>query len=332
MPTTVTSSRATIDALRVRADLQRGLTGSINYTWRDSGSTGIELSFTGEIPSASLGGSLPPDQAASLAGGTWTGETRLETCSGAPCGTIPLAGSYQLVVRDSGAGSYGALLSLQPGGIVADLSGTPEADGSVRFTGSFQSAGTVNFLQRADITRFVVRPDGREGLTGSFEYASYVADSFAIRTGSILSGRRGTVTISPGDFQGVFRGDVAVRHCTGDCDRARPGEEFEATWSLAQARSSIVGQVQIQGASMTVPLAGSAAGGQLRASGEVSVATCQADFDSSPTCSQRIRELSATIDQFGRLRGTFEYSRDAFSSFRHYSYTAVFEFWTVVKQ
>ena len=120
--------------------------------------------------------------------------------------------------------------------------------------------------------------------------------------------------------------------CSGDCDNAKLGAELEATWTLAQAGVSVVGQAQIWGASISVPLTGTASGGQLHVSGEVALPTCQGDYDSSPTCSQRISALSATIDEFGRLRGTFEYSRDAFIGSKRSSYTAILEFWTVVKQ
>jgi hypothetical protein len=334
---TVTQPRATISALRVEADSQRGITGSIDYTWRDIGQSARDQPFTGEIPSASRGATLPPDDAATLAGGTWTGEIRFDGCSGSPCGVVGFGTSYQLVVRNAGRGSVNALLRLELEQIVVDLAGPTEADGSVRFSGSFQSAGPTNFTQRVDITHFVVRPDGGTGLTGSFEYTSESTSPYgsqvAVRTGRILSGTRRTVTASPGDFQGSFRGAVAVRHCDGDCEYAKLGAEMDSQWNFVQTGTSVTGQLLLWiGGSMFVPLTGVASGAQLRASGEAARATCQAEYDSAPACSERIRDLSVTVDEFGRLRGTFEYAREGFSGFRRYRYTAAMEFWTVIRQ
>jgi hypothetical protein len=236
-------------------------------------------------------------------------------------------------MRDAGGGAVTALFRYK--GWMVDLTGTLLPDGAALLSGSTQAVESP-VDSRVEVTRMVVRPDASGGLGGSFEYVTYLFGLrafVATRTVTILTGSRRDVTFSPGEFHGFFQGRVAVAEClAGDCNRAWDSSYGEVTFDLAQASSSVIGTTKIWTSPIpSLELAGAVIDGTLHVSGERSD-PCAPVYDDYQVCSQRIRDFSATVDELGRLRGSFEYSRDEYVGQRHYAYMVVLEFRTVFRQ
>ena len=80
-----------------------------------------------------------------------------------------------------------------------------------------------------------------------------------------------------------------------------------------------------------VPLDGSISADGATLSGENIVEPCPWDYEGN-ICTQRIRNLSVTVDDFGRMSGTFEYFKEGWSGSLHYRYTITAELRDVIRR
>jgi hypothetical protein len=333
-PTAAHGWMATVSSLRLEPDPGNGLVGAISYTYRHAGPSVRTVTLAGSITSAARGpASFKSDDPVD---GTWRVATLIESCShwlDGPCARSSLDPSAMtLVIRGSTTTSPRAVVEF-PVNVVADLVGTREADGSIRFTGFGESPWSSFY--RVDVSELVVRADAAAGLTGRFAYARQHSATnnhpagVSSAAGSLTSATRGDFALSPGPYHGAWSGDVLVRTClTGDCSPLRVGGTRTLRLSLTQAGSSVVGSVHLLG--LSIPLAGTAAGDTVRLEGDMVPSQCHEISMYMQQCGQHVRNSTLTLDDFGRVTGAMDYTFDGSNGVTPFSYTVTLVFVSVV--
>jgi hypothetical protein len=335
-PTAAHGWMATVSSLRLEPDAGNGLVGAISYTYRHAGPSARTVTLTGSITSAARGQASFTADNPSNVDGTWRVATLIESCShwldGSCARSSPDPSAMTLVIRGSATTSPRAVVEF-PVNVVADLVGTRESDGSIRFTGSGESPWSSFY--RVEVSELVVRADAAAGLTGRFAYARHHSATsnhpagVSSAAGSLTSATRGDFAFSPGRFHGAWSGDVLVQTClAGECSALRVGSTRALSLSLVQAGASVEGSVHLLG--LSIPLAGTAAGDTVRLTGDMVPSQCHEISMYTQQCGQHVRNATLTLDDFGRVTGTMDYTFDGSNGVTPFSYTVTLVFVSVV--
>jgi hypothetical protein len=137
-------------------------------------------------------------------------------------------------------------------GINVDLTGIPQADGSVAFTGSrapsehpFEGGRVA-----VDVTRFVVKADSVTGLVGSIEYTKRYVEPYSFAATILSAGVQPLTTIGSRPFEGKWSGIAIIRSCSGYCPLFQdPGDVKALHLVLGQAGDAATGRFQFSVAS-----------------------------------------------------------------------------------
>lgn len=339
-PTADDGWMATVSSLRLEPDAGNGLVGTMSYAYRHAGPSARTVTLTGSITSAARGPApVRWDNSSSVPSnvdGTWRVSTLIESCSHwltGPCANpSPDPSALTLVIRGSTTTSPRAVVEF-PVNVVAELSGTREADGSLRFTGSGESPWDSFF--RVDVSELVVRADAGAGLTGRFAYDRQHSATrnhpagVASASGTITSAKRGDFAFSPGPFHGSWSGDVLIDVClAGDCSPIQVGGTRTLRLALTQSGPTVVGSMHLLG--LSIPLAGTASGESVRLDGDIVPSQCSEISMYSYQCGQHVRNSTLTLDDFGRITGAMDYTFDGSNGATPYSYTIRLVFVAVV--
>jgi hypothetical protein len=326
-PSTSDGERATVTGLQIAPDSGNGFTGSVNYEFRHAGSSARVVTLTGSIASAARGPGPVNWAAPADVDGTWQVSTIVESCAhwqGGPCaGQYPSASALTLVIRDSTTAAPRAVVEF-PTNVVAELIGTRESDGSLRFAGEGASPWSSFF--RVEVPALVVRADRAAGLTGTFVYRrhhtatkNHAAAAMAV-AGTLTSATRRDFAFTPGRFQGAWSGDVVVEAClAGDCGALSPGSSRNLQLVLTQSGATVAGSLRVIG--LDVPLTGTTSGDSAHVTGQMAPTQCYEISMYVLQCGQRIEHASLTRDEFGRLTGGLDYTFDGTNGVTPYSYT-----------
>lgn len=179
-----------------------------------------------------------------------------------------------------------------------------------------------------DVDRLQVWPDPALGFTGALEmrveYLNVRFQATVTRTGKVFSASRQVIASSPGAFYGTWKGGVVARACvSGNCNNI--GEPSEVTLQLTQA-----GDV-VTGIGFGFPVSGTVSGDTLSLTGEKIVLECNYDWEGTPPCTQRLLSFAATVDEFGRMHGTFTRFTEFWKD-KYYNYTYTGELVSVIRQ
>lgn len=322
------NGRVEVRELRVKKDRDAVITGTIDYT--SNRNTSDPRTISGVIPSATLQRDLRNPGTAGIPSlnGTWVGTGRTDACTGLNCGFMATPRSFTITIQES-ADRIAALLDSDLWARkVLELEGSRQADGSVRFTGSWVAEGGN---ERGEFRHFTVSSDPALGLAGSFEWVETDPRGTTLRTGAILSGSRYVVVRAPGPFQGEWRGDFVPRTCSGDCAVVRLGTPSSLSLVLLQVGATVTGAV-IPAAPRSVPVQGTANGTSVALDGESIVDVCLYDWEGPVVCTQRLRSFAVGLDGYGRLTGSFELFREGWQGNLHYRYTITAELRNVVRR
>jgi hypothetical protein len=246
--------------------------------------------------------------------GMWTGTAQVLTCAGRACSpwvTQPEPPRrFSLTVIED-AGQYVALLDLDVRvHFVLEVAGTRQPDGTIRFTGSHDDP--IGSTRDVDVDAFDVRIDPLTGLAGEFTYRLHWNTGPSEITGRIVEATRRSIE-SIRNFDGVWIGQfvtTAIRRCDGTCN-----------WTVGGANRlilSLTGNTAAGGRATvwsSFPVSGSTAGATALLAGQSpTVSPCpNPGIDAILICAESIRDLSLSIDRFGRLVGTLDYARDGWS-------------------
>lgn len=321
-----TNGRVEIRELRVRKDRDATLTGTIDYI--SNRNTSDARTFRGAIPSATLQRDLqqPVSGGPQALAGTWAGKGRTDTCTGPVCGVTPSSiRDFTITIVDAGARVTALLDSDLWARKVMDLEGARQADGSVRFSGTWADPPT----RAGEFRQFTLRTDAQLGLRGEFEWIETAPTGTTRRTGVITSASRYVVYRSPGAFQGEWRGEYVPRSCSGDCSPVSFGTPSSLSMVLTQVGSTVSGRVT---PAQSVTVQGHAASNAVTLDGDTIVESCLWDWEGPTICTQRVRHLDARVDDYGRMTGTFELFREGWQGQLHYRYTITAELRDVVRR
>jgi hypothetical protein len=303
---------ATVSELHLRPDPGSGLVGTLAYSYRHAGRSDRRVEYTGTIASAARG-TTPPPPTPFMLDGEWQVSALLESCltyRGEPCGgSLPDSQTWLLVIRDSAGPAPRAMVQF-PSNTLADLVGTREPDGTIRFAGGLDTPWDAYF--RVEVPTLVVAPDPQAGFTGRFEYRRHHGPArnhdggVAVHAGSIVSATRGAVSFSPGVFQGSWHGAVVPAGCVaGDCSQAEQ-DIRDVRLTLTQSGDAVAGSITIRGG--PTPVSGSATGRTASLGGEITFPVCTEFALYRDVCGLRIRDAVLTIDEFGRVSGELEFT------------------------
>jgi hypothetical protein len=327
-PSTAGGETATVTGLEIAPDSDNGFTGVVSYAFRHAGSSARVVTLIGSITSAARGPAPVNWVAPTDLDGTWQVSTIVESCShwqGGPCaGQYPSSSELTLVIRESTTAAPRAVVEF-PSNVVAELTGTREPDGSLRFAGEGASPWSSFF--RVEVPSLVVQSDRAAGLTGTFVYRrhhtetkNHAASAMAV-AGTLTSATRRDFAFTPGRFHGAWSGDVVVEAClAGDCGALSPGSSRTLRLVLTQSGSAVAGTLHLIG--LDVPLTGTSSGDSAHVTGQMAPTQCYEISMYVEQCGQRIENASLTRDEFGRLTGGFDYTFDGTNGVTPYSYTA----------
>ena len=240
--------------------------------------------------------------------GYWSGTFFYNACVGLHCsGRVDRNDPFSLRLRQSANHVTGVFASEYAGNIA--IAGDVQPDGSLVLAGSEDTGGTTGARGTATFAAPALRLDASTGLAGSmrFERAWILGplDSFtSLADGAIVSAQRQGLDAYIADLSGTWKGFYLVQEC-GDssqrplCGIFRPGEvEFlEMTISLGGSGAS----GELVPVSTRIPVTGTAHGRTVELSGMRDVPGASAV--------DRVEALSATVDDYGRLKGSFSYTR-----------------------
>ncbi|HEX6976454.1 MAG TPA: hypothetical protein VF147_18735 [Vicinamibacterales bacterium] len=258
-------------------------------------------------PAASV--AAVPASSVSLSG-VWRGYMSVVECASGVCGTEQRIG-FVLRAAAGGPGFIGSFESPLGGwtGFVVDVSGVPQADGAVLFTGT---RGPVpGDSATYDVTRLSVRIDQSAGLTGEVElHYSHPAVATRSFTGRIVSASYLSDVAMPGaSFSGTWSGLFVIRACAGYCPAymtTGSTERFEL--SLGHSGTAVTGQIQMANfycSSCWLPVSGTATGPELALRSDVITRDPVGGIGDK---TMFLESFTGGMDALGRLSGRLVYS------------------------
>ena len=236
--------------------------------------------------------------------GFWQGQFRYTQCDGERhCrdSTLGRTASFILNLRQSGPSVRGLLVTAR---IVTEVNGSVTTSGELVMSGLTPAAGARDNIGTINVTRFVVH-QAAAGLVGSFAYTQTAApESLAADygccgqyAGDIVSASR-TAAPAPA-ISGRWQGQYAVRDCSlaglRACFPFRRADVERVELTLVQNGTDVTGEIYLAGPGVRLPLHGGVNGQTVTLEGSLT----------TPWGHRRVTTLSAGIDEFGRLRGTF---------------------------
>jgi hypothetical protein len=192
------------------------------------------------------------------------------------------------------------------GSVVLTLSGSPQADGSLLFTGT-RGPIESNVNTSFNVRRLSVKT-GVSGLTGDVD---------VLRTGAVSRTLKGAITsasyqpftsLSGQSFSGNWSGYAIIRTCSGFCPIFRdPGDLIGINLTFAQSGNQITGSIrEPEGYTNWVPLAGSVGGTSVSVTSQTTQMT-----GGGQVTTFTLEQFNGTPDALGRLSGTLTYSETA---------------------
>ena len=249
--------------------------------------------------------SSPPSITFADFSGYWGGTFHYTACGGAlKC--RPMDGPFSLRLRQTAGHVIGVFAMLRDN---IAISGDVQPDGSLALEGSESTGGTKGTPGDATFKAPGLRLDPATGLRGSMRFgrqtflpeldtASFVAD------GSIVSATHQSLDAFLADLSGMWTGLYRVQACADQsgrpyCGPFRPDEVEYLELTVAVDGSSASGQLRPS----AIPVSGVARDGTLQLAGTSGVR--------SIGLIERIDGLRASVDEFGRLNGTFHYEKSS---------------------
>ncbi|HET7618766.1 MAG TPA: hypothetical protein VFK20_09685 [Vicinamibacterales bacterium] len=245
----------------------------------------------------------------------WSGYVGVSLCRGASCSS-PQTTPFVLSVAGTG-GSFRGSLEFQPFGddVAVDVSGSAQPDGAVLFASTHHA--TAYDARTVTVRRLLVRTDPVAGLTGDLD----------MRLSGETSDVRGTVTsasfqpLSAFAAQGVsgsWHGLAIIRQCAGDCPSYRDaGDIVRIALVVGQAGEGANGQVQLsifEGEPQWLDVHGTAS--------QTTFSFASDRVALSSSCCDRMRFLQTfkgSLDDLGRIDGTFTYAADGRIAIKPYN-------------
>jgi hypothetical protein len=291
----------------------------------------LALAACSRTPSSPSTPAAPPPVPVALAdfSGLWAGAFRLTSCTGERHCFILIGTQrpFTMRLRQTGAQVRGLFTA---SGYTADVSGAVLKDGSVELTGSGPAASAQDGSIRVPGVSLRLTPD-RE-LAGTIGYETtpnpYGAE-FALpasAAGDIVSATRTDLQIFAATVDGLWRGRSVIRSCvpTGTyCYPNQKDEVVEVQLSLGRSGDAVSGT--FRSGSLSVPVVGRIAGTSITLSGESSSAS------SGGSSSMRLTSWTGSIDEFGRMTGTFQYEYRYPAAAPTLGESASAELWQVLK-
>lgn len=240
--------------------------------------------------------------------GYWSGTFSYTACVGLHCsGKVERNDPFSLRLRQTTKHVTGLFASEYTGNI--EISGDVQPDGSLKLSGTEDTGGTTGARGTATFAAPALRLDADRGLAGTmrFERTTVLGplDSFAsLADGNIVSARRDNLDAYIADLAGAWKGFYLVREC-GDssgrpqCGIFRPGEVEFLELAISLGGDGASGE--LVPISTHIPVTGRGGGRAIELSGARSIPGTSAV--------DRVEALSATVDDYGRLKGSFSYTR-----------------------
>jgi hypothetical protein len=253
---------------------------------------------------------IPPLSADDVTG-VWRGTLQIDQCTGVCNPRTPVI-PFTVTVLPRSDG-YAALLVTET--MAATLTGARGADGSVVFSGASEPSPVPEGDELgAVVQRFRLAVDAATGLAGDFEYVrAPLAPLPANVRGHIASAERS----SPAPdrrLEGEWRGRYVGQSCTGDCEGFfHPGTASSFHLRLSRSGSTLSGWFVPH----AFPVEGTLLNDVGVISGEHVVTNCPDDDWEGVYCTQRLVSLSATVDEFGTMRGPIQYYSERADNRRH---------------
>lgn len=266
------------------------------------------LAACGGSPSApsSQAPASPPVAAAADFSGLWTGSYRLTSCEGdRHCFVLRgTTRTFTLRLRQTGARVRG-LVSVGDG--VAEVSGDVLKDGTLVLSGSDPPATSRDGSMTARLELRMSEPGDLQGRV-SYDTQPRPEDTDFLgptrMVGDVVSVTRTDLGSFLNSVDGTWSGRVAVRTCapmpgSPYCYPFTDQEVSSLELTLARSGAALTGTLRI--GSARVPLSGSIAGSAVTLTGET-----LAPASGGPTLI-RVSDWKGSIDEFGRMTGTFTY-------------------------
>jgi hypothetical protein len=242
--------------------------------------------------------------------GMWTGTMQITTCVGPACAGGGISRPFSVTMLDGDRVEALLVLDAQVN-LTLEVAGDRQPDGTVRLRGSFRDP--LRSWRNVDVDYFDLRVDPLTGLAGDVSYKLPWDTGTSAATARIVSATRRLLD-SIRSFDGQWVGEFAttdVFRCEGLCSWT-VGRTNRLNLTLT-ANGGIVGGQALAWASF--PVSGPANGVTALLAGQSpTVDPCpNPGFDADRICSESVRNLSMSLDRFGRLTGTVEYARDGWS-------------------
>lgn len=276
----------------VREDAELGVAGTFTYTTLKPDGPGAVITAT--ISSGSGGPAAPPMPSVS---GAWSGSARHSGTCSSDFGTCDL--TYSLLVVQEGQ-SYAAFWDFDAGPRIALVLTGSDAGGSIVLQGSAAGPDGIAPDRNVDVRRLALRVGSSGSLAGEYDYTVRQGSFTRNVTGVLLSGARRVIEVSPGPFHGEWKGDYVTRTCSGDCQSFRVSTSG-LPLTLTQAGAVVQGQYASE-----FTLSGTASGTSLVLEGGDQTPNCVAKHGGP--CTERLRIVITSIDQWGVMSGTVEYT------------------------
>lgn len=241
--------------------------------------------------------------------GYWSGTFLYKSCPGLHCsgGPIDRRDPFSLRLRQTGNHVTGIFASDDTGNIA--ISGDVQADGSLALSGLEETGGRTGVNGTATFAAPAVRLDAVTGLAGAMKFERVVnlsaLDRYtSVADGVVASAVRQNLDAYLADLGGTWKGLYLVRECV-EAASGRPlcglfndgqVENLELTFSVGGADAN----GEVIPISTHIPVAGTAGGRTIELAGT------RVALDGKLT--ERISALSAAVDDFGRLKGSFTYT------------------------
>src|SRR5262245_50713137 len=254
-------------------------------------------------PSAGTASPVPAPMTFADFSGLWTAQYRITACDWERHCVLYTGTErpFNLRLVQSGAHVRGLFVD---GGAVADIEGDVSTDGTLMMTGYKPPATPRDGSLR--ITELRVRLGAAPDLVGQFTYENRTASQYSYlglgmkATGEIVSASRSSLSSFSSTVEGTYRGRFAVRSCAPLSTHCYPDETddvVDVILTVTTPDGALSATFQRGGT--RIPLRGTFSGRTLDLAGETT--TPQSGGDTL----NRITNWRASIDEFGRMSGTF---------------------------
>lgn len=266
----------------------------------------VLLVACGRSPSSpSTSSPVPVVSPASFAG-LWTGTFRLMKCSGERYCQLDLGKTRAFTVRLRQSGAQVKGLFTQ-GIHAADLSGEVLKDGSVVLSGSTPASSIKESSMQ--VTGLALRLSPDQGLQGTLAYETQPDVVSALNlpgsgSGDIVSATRADLETFAAAIDGTWTGRFVIRSCTPStgtlyCYPFQNQDLVPVLISLKQTADGVTGT--LTPGSQTIPVSGHKTDTIVSLSGEGLSAV------SGGSSLIRVSRWTGRVDEFGRMKATFQY-------------------------